>query len=85
MDRGELPATALLEGLMLLIAGALLLTPGFLTDAIGFTCLVPSVRSRLANSALKKVVVTQHNRRAQTRDHVKSVTLEGEFWEHKDP
>ena len=85
MDRGELPATTLLEGLMLLIAGALLLTPGFLTDAIGFTCLVPSVRSRLANSVLKKVVVTQHNRRAQTRDHVKSVTLEGEFWEHKEP
>jgi len=85
LDRGELPAATLLEGLMLLIAGALLLTPGFLTDAIGFTCLVPSIRSYLANSALKKVVVTQHNRRVRTQSHGKSVTLEGEFWEHKEP
>ena len=38
---GKLPATELIEGLILLITGALLLTPGFVTDAIGFTLLVP--------------------------------------------
>ena len=70
---------------MLLIAGALLLTPGFLTDAIGFTCLVPSFRSYLANSALKKVVVAQHNRRAKTQGHKERIIIEGEFWEHKEP
>ena len=41
MDAGEIPAVALMEGIVLLVAGALLLTPGFLTDAIGFCCLVP--------------------------------------------
>ncbi len=85
LDQGELPAATMLEGLMLLIAGALLLTPGFFTDTIGFLCLVPSIRSKIANSALKKVVVAQHNRRVHTKNHGKSVTLEGEFWEHKEP
>jgi len=85
LDRGELPAATLLEGLMLLIAGALLLTPGFLTDAIGFFCLVPSIRSKIANSALKRAVVSQHNRRTQAQGHGERITLEGEFWDHKEP
>ena len=44
MDRGELPAVELFEGLCLLIAGAFLLTPGFVTDALGFLLLVPPLR-----------------------------------------
>ena len=44
MDAGEVPAIAIIEGIFLLLAGALLLTPGFLTDAIGFCCLVPPLR-----------------------------------------
>ncbi|GAB4354111.1 MAG: membrane protein FxsA [Gammaproteobacteria bacterium] len=44
MDRGELPAIPLLEGLFLVFGGALLLTPGFVTDGVGFLCLVPAVR-----------------------------------------
>ena len=85
LDRGELPAATMLEGLMLLIAGALLLTPGFFTDAIGFICLVPYIRSKIANTILKRAIVTQHNKRAQTRGHGERVTLEGEYWEHKEP
>ena len=41
---GGIPAFELIEGLILLIAGALLLTPGFFTDAIGFLCLMPALR-----------------------------------------
>jgi UPF0716 protein FxsA len=85
LDLGELPAATMLEGLMLLIAGALLLTPGFFTDAIGFICLVPSIRSKIANSVLKRAIVTQHNKRAQTSGHGERITIEGEFWEHKEP
>ncbi len=44
-QRGEMPADALIDGLMILIAGAVLLTPGFLTDAIGFAFLIPGFRS----------------------------------------
>ncbi len=52
MARGELPATAMIEGVFLLLAGALLLTPGFFTDAIGFALLVPPLRRALAQSLL---------------------------------
>jgi UPF0716 protein FxsA len=45
MDRGELPVRELFDGACLLLAGALLLTPGFLTDAVGFLLLVPPVRA----------------------------------------
>jgi UPF0716 protein FxsA len=47
LDRQELPAFELLEGLTLLIAGALLLTPGFFTDAVGFLLLWPASRRAL--------------------------------------
>lgn len=47
LARGELPAIEMLEGMVLLIAGALLLTPGFVTDLIGFACLVPRLRRAL--------------------------------------
>lgn len=41
---GRLPHEEVMDGLMILVAGAVLLTPGFLTDAIGFSLLVPAVR-----------------------------------------
>ena len=48
LDQGQIPGTELLEGIMLLVGGALLLTPGFITDAMGFTCLLPGLRRPLA-------------------------------------
>ena len=45
LDAGEVPAVELLEAAVLLICGVLLLTPGFVTDAIGFACLVPALRA----------------------------------------
>ncbi len=42
---GENPGRLLAEGAMILVAGVLLLTPGFFTDAVGFALLVPPVRS----------------------------------------
>ena len=43
MNRQELPLKQLFDGFFLLIAGAMLLTPGFFTDTIGFILLVPLV------------------------------------------
>lgn len=48
MDQGRLPAVELVEGAVLLVAGVLLLTPGFVTSSIGLACMVPPVRSTLA-------------------------------------
>jgi UPF0716 protein FxsA len=44
LAQGVLPATALSDGLMILIAGVLLITPGVLTDIAGLSLLVPPVR-----------------------------------------
>ncbi|MGQ9914002.1 MAG: FxsA family protein [Thermogutta sp.] len=45
LRRGELPTDPLLDGLLILIAGALLLTPGLITDAVGFAILFPPSRA----------------------------------------
>jgi len=57
LDRGEIPATELLEGVLILMAGAVLLTPGFVTDAIGFVLLVPPWRAALARHFLARRIV----------------------------
>jgi UPF0716 protein FxsA len=44
---------------MILFSGALLLTPGFLTDTIGFLLLVPAVRVVLLREILRRVKVRQ--------------------------
>ena len=47
MDEGSIPASELVSGVMIAVGGALLLTPGFVTDAIGFALLVPQTRQWL--------------------------------------
>jgi UPF0716 protein FxsA len=58
MDRGELPALEMLEGAAILLAGALLLTPGFFTDAVGFACLLPPLRRQLLRRALARGLIS---------------------------
>jgi len=55
---GELPAQEIIEGMMLAAAGALLLTPGFITDAIGFVFLTGPLRRPLARQLIKAGVVS---------------------------
>ena len=82
MAQGEVPALQLLEGAVILIAGALLLTPGFLTDATGFALLVPPLRQRLILSALSLRPGGPHpGGHAPGRDRR---TLEGDFWRPED-
>lgn len=57
MTGGEVPAFELMEGLALGVGGALLLTPGFVTDAIGFACLIPVTRRIMVNALSKRVTV----------------------------
>lgn len=44
MNAGEMPANEMVEGIILAVGGALLVTPGFVTDVIGFCCLIPITR-----------------------------------------
>ena len=45
LQEGELPTDGILDGLMIFIAGALLLTPGVLTDLLGFGLLIAPLRA----------------------------------------
>jgi len=45
MGQGQLPGQALMDGVLILIGAALLLTPGFLTDLLGFSLLIPLTRA----------------------------------------
>ena len=85
MARGELPALQLLEGALLLFGGALLLTPGFFTDAIGFVCLVPPLRQGLirwlmSRGAFKFTAAG----RSPHEPHQGPRTIDGESWRDKD-
>ncbi len=53
MSEGRLPVEEVVHGFCLVIAGALLLTPGFLTDIAGFLLFVHPVRLMLARAAMK--------------------------------
>ncbi|MFO8046458.1 MAG: FxsA family protein [Halomonas sp.] len=47
MERGEVPSGELLTGAALIFGGALLMAPGFVSDALGFMCLIPDARRLL--------------------------------------
>ncbi len=51
------PSEPLAHGAMILFSGALLLTPGFFTDAVGFALLVPGIRRAVFNWARSRVNV----------------------------
>ena len=44
IQSGQLPADSLFDGALVLVAGAFLMTPGILTDTVGFLCLIPPSR-----------------------------------------
>ncbi|MEZ5246537.1 MAG: FxsA family protein [Acidimicrobiales bacterium] len=49
LGRGDLPTNELIDGMLVLFAGALMLTPGFLTDGLGFVLLLPPTRAVVRN------------------------------------
>lgn len=52
---GKLPADALIDGALLLVAAAVLMTPGVLTDAFGFLCLVPPGRRMIRRAVRRRM------------------------------
>lgn len=87
LARGEIPAIELLEGAMLLIGGALLLTPGFFTDAIGFICLIPVLRRGVISWAIRRGIIHTdiHGGARTTTDEFGSRTIEGEYRRDDEP
>jgi len=58
LARGEIPGKELVDGLLILVGGVLMLTPGFLTDAVGLLLLVPPTRL-----ALRALLVRRYSKR----------------------
>ena len=58
MERGEPPVDEVFDGVCLLVAGAFLLTPGFVTDAAGLLLFVPAIRRALRGTILRSILRT---------------------------
>lgn len=58
MAHGEMPSDEIVAGLLLLVAGVLLVTPGFVTDFFGLSLLVPQVRKVLIKSVQQHLVTS---------------------------
>ncbi|NVK44149.1 MAG: membrane protein FxsA [Oceanospirillaceae bacterium] len=61
-NAGEVPAREMVEGIVLAVGGALLVTPGFVTDIIGFCCLIPQTRQLAADALIKRFTVVAMTR-----------------------
>ena len=89
MQHGELPAIGMIEGMMLFFAGALLLTPGFFTDAIGFILLIPPLRKAIALWLLERSgwmvqIRTSSGEYHSQRHQQGQRTLEGDYERRDD-
>tara|TARA_R110001583_G_scaffold9831_2_gene46062 strand:+ start:5830 stop:6300 length:471 start_codon:yes stop_codon:yes gene_type:complete len=90
MAAGEMPGQQLIEGIMLIITGVLLVTPGFVTDLCGLLLLQPTIRASIAKVILANVKFSpqatmggfSNQDFSQKKPHDDSV-IEGEF-EHKE-
>ena len=74
LQQGEMPASDVIGGLILLFSGILLLTPGLFTDILGFICLLPQFRTYVANGVLARLL-----RNHAGRVHDSNIVIEGEY------
>jgi len=68
-QNGEIPGQEMVEGIVLAVGGALLVTPGFVTDVIGFSCLLPFTRKAFAKSLFSRfsVIAMQQQRHSSAQ------------------
>ena len=85
LNQGEVPALEMAEGILLAVAGALLITPGFITDSIGFVLLFPPTRVYVARRLINRVHLSGVHVQGEYRSGPEAngsqgpVTLEGDF------
>ncbi len=63
LEAGAIPGKELADGVLILFAGALLLTPGFITDSVGVLLLTPPVRAVIRASVLRRFAIRARYRR----------------------
>ena len=67
---GRLPAAQLADGVIILLAGAVLITPGVLTDVFGFLCLIPASRKIIKNMLWRRLERFVHGSRIHFSSHL---------------
>lgn len=78
LAKGTIPAYEMIEGPIILVGGVLLLTPGFITDILGFACLIPQLRRKIAQYIIENHLV-QAGGHYQWGKPKEKDALEGEF------
>ena len=73
------PTEPLVHGAMILFSGALLLTPGFFTDGIGFALLVPSIRSAVFNAVRSRIKMASFTQGPSQAHNRQPNTIDGDF------
>lgn len=76
LERGEDPTGPLAHGALILVAGLLLLTPGFFTDSLGLALLVPAVRAAVIRFLARRITVAAAG---GPRRRGAGETVEGEY------
>ena len=89
LQQGQVPAQEIVEGIVLAVSGALLLTPGFVTDAIGFLGLLPVTRILAVKTMLSKftlVNASSANFSQPFRSEAENTgdMIDGEAWESEE-
>jgi len=79
LDRGAVPALELFEALALALGGVLLMTPGLVTDVIGFACLIPYSRQWIVNGVLRRAHVRYGPVHGQQGPPAANDAIEGEY------
>ncbi|EIK98064.1 phage T7 F exclusion suppressor FxsA [Pseudomonas sp. M47T1] len=68
LQRGELPAEQVFQGLMMAVGGGLLLLPGFISDVLGLLCLLPFTRKLIGNKLQAKARAQASRQRSFAED-----------------
>ncbi len=83
--QGVLPGRELTHGASILVAGAFLISPGFITDTVGFLLLVPSLRDRIHDLVTrrlsKRMTVFVDSRRGRWTESGPDEVIDVEGWE----
>jgi UPF0716 protein FxsA len=75
----QLPADSIFDGAIILVAGAFLMTPGILTDTLGFLCLIPATRRTI------KRVIWSRMERAIRNGQIFTATYRGTDFQANEP
>ena len=85
MSQGQIPAMEMVEGIALAVGGALLITPGFFTDFLGFICLIPQTRRGIIRKLLlNSTIQSTYSVHQEKEHHRDSRVIDGEYTREDD-